>query len=375
MSAQTHIILHIGHHKTGTSSLQVHFARNYKSWMEQGVLYPSVEAAGFSHNLRQLLNPVSNSVAMSLNAEQPHNGLAQKMLAEVSAHKVPVVRQNLPSSAQMFWSIRKQIEVLSPKTVVLCAEVFSKFGKAGPAQIDRLREELPDAKFTIYCALRRPDDYLASWQGQRLKFGLKLKPLPKETTSGYFHGIHFDYRLLLEAWIDRMPDANFIIRTYDDVLSAGGSVQDFHQQTAIQIPANVEKIKDSNPSIAYALQDVARRGNLELTGPDARDLRAYLMGLRNKLTLPPNRDVEMFGADTRAKMLARFLPIEEYLRSVTGKPAFFPNIESIGQTRPIPEADARAQALTKNARILVKKAPSNNIRDFLKAEIANAGGH
>ena len=47
------VILYIGHHKVGSTSLQVFLARNWAALAREGTLYPSVENRGYALNLRQ----------------------------------------------------------------------------------------------------------------------------------------------------------------------------------------------------------------------------------------------------------------------------------------------------------------------------------
>ena len=49
------IIIYIGHHKVGSTALQVFLSQNWLALVRAGILYPSVETSGFSHNLAEVL--------------------------------------------------------------------------------------------------------------------------------------------------------------------------------------------------------------------------------------------------------------------------------------------------------------------------------
>lgn len=339
-------VVFIGHHKVGSSALQDFLSRNTLALLKAGVLYPMVESVGYAHMLRSALAGCDPVLPLPINAREAHNALAFRMLAEArGSNKIPAFHRNIPASRQMFAAIRNQIEVLEPATVVLCAEVFSNFGAVEPALIDRLGTLVGPADLRVTCTLRRPDEYLVSWQGQRLKFGHVPPALREAGAAEYAGTIHFDYALMLRPWLERLPQAGFRLRNYRDVLAGGGSVQDFLAQAGIEAPAGVQPSTLSNPSLPLALMEIARRGNAALPEGPARRLREHLMARRHTLDLPDNAEVEMFGAAHRADMMARFAPVAAFLDRVAGGAPFFPDLEAVRQTRPIPELDAARAAL------------------------------
>jgi len=363
------IILFIGHHKVGSTSLQDFLSRNSVALAQAGILYPAVDFEGLALMLSAAMGKFAPSHdPLPINAREPHNALAFKMLAELKKGKVPPFHKGLPSSTQMFRAIRKQVEFLKPDTLVLAAEVFANFAPADPALITRLRDAFPEADFTVVATLRRIDEYLASWHGQRLKFGHDLAPLRGSGASsglkGYFGNIHFDYRLMLEGWIDNMPDARFILRDYADVRRAGGSVADFIAQTGLQLPPGLLDEQKTNESLHRAVYEIARRGNKVLRPGLAGNLRQTLRTLTPDLNLPASGDIELFGAQNRQIMAERFEPVHAYLGQVSGKSPFFDDQPEVGQTRPLPETEVFGLAL---AQVIKHKKDfeSPEIRDFL----------
>lgn len=359
------VILYIGHHKVGSTSLQVFLSQNYLSLLKAGILYPAVDMRGLAHNLHRAVQGKDTPGILPMNIREPHNALAFRLMSEETSLRMPAFYDELPSGAQMIVALRQQVEQLAPKTVILCAEVLANFAAAYPDGISRLREVFPGARFSIYCALRRPDSYLASWHGQRLKFGDKIYPLRKKATGNYLKTIHFDYRLMLEGWLEGFPDADFHIRNYTDILATGGSIEDFFTRLHLPDPGVLLPAKRANTSLDLALYEIARLGNHHLSREDARFLRWQLGNARKFLKVPPNSEIEMFGAENRDLMMTHFAPIETFLAQVTSKKVFFDDLDEMAQTRPLPELDAMSQILHQLGPLKRRLFGSPAIRSFL----------
>ncbi|NRB19376.1 MAG: hypothetical protein HRU33_17845 [Rhodobacteraceae bacterium] len=360
------IILFIGHHKVGSTSLQDFLSRNSVALAQAGILYPSVDFEGMSLMLAAAISGKTPDESLPINAREPHNALAFKMLAEHNKGKVPPFHKGLPATGQMVRAIRKQVEFLAPHTVILAAEVFANFAPTSPDLITRLRDIFPEADITVVATLRRIDDYLASWHGQRLKFGHKPAPLRDTGAQSYFGNIHFDYRLMLEGWIQGMPEARFILREYRDVRQSGGSVADFITQTGLKVPRRLSKERKTNQSLHRGLYEIARLGNKALRPLLANELRRNLQDLTPELGLPASADIELFGAQHRQLMQEQFEPIHAFLAEVSGKAPFFKDQAQVETLRPIPEMEVFRLALAGVTQRLAD-IEEPEIRDFLTA--------
>ena len=333
------VVMFIGHHKVGSSTLQTFLARNAVALLRHGILYPSVEAEGMSLALRDALRGKSDRYEpLSFNVREPHNALAFRLLNEKTGTPVPPIHTLLPASHQMFHLIQKQIEALQPKAVIFCSEVFSNFGGSAPELITTLKEILPLSNVRILCTLRRPDEYLASWHGQRLRFGHKVRALRNAGAAPYFDGIHFDYKLMLAPWRAAFPDADFVVRNYHDVLKGGGSVQDFITQSGIVFPKGLHTTPNRNPGIPYALMEIVRQ--IIHTFPKPHDLFTPILQKTARFDMPPNSEIEMFGAQNRALMMEEFAPIHAYLAQFAKGDLFFPTIADVAVPRRMPELEA-----------------------------------
>ncbi|PCI44585.1 MAG: hypothetical protein COB49_10935 [Alphaproteobacteria bacterium] len=365
-------IFFIGHHKVGSTSLQDFLSRNSVALARSGILYPSVDFESMALMLATAMGKyIPQLEVLPINAREPHNALAFRMLAEQGKGKVPAYHKGLPSSHQMLRAIRQQIDFLAPHTVILAAEVFANFAPAAPGQITRLAEAFGDGELTVVATLRRIDDYLASWHGQRLKFGHDLAPLRAGGMQNYFGSIHFNYRLMLEGWVEAMPNARLILRDYSDVRRAGGSVADFVAQTGLDLPSGLLDEQKTNESLHRGIYEIVRRGNKALRPAQAGKLRQTLRDLTPDMNLPASGDIELFGAQNRQIMQDRFESIHAYLGKISGKSPFFEDQSEVRQTRPIPEMEVFELALDQACKH--KKAfVDPEIKDFLDSLKVNS---
>lgn len=340
------LILFIGHHKVGSTALQAHLSRHAAAFLERGVLYPAVEGQGMATMVAAALGR-SLPRHLPVNVREAHNALAFSMIADQKGTAVPALHEGLPPTDAMLWTIRRQVEILEPHTLVLAAEVFANFASFGPKMIERLVGGLGGGgepeEVTLVATFRRIDDYLASWHGQRLRFGQKVRPLSGGALSHYMRGIHFDYRRMLEAWMQALPGAQRRIRPYGAVLEAGGAVADF--TAGLGLPRLGEGEPQANRGLHRALFEIARAGNQSLPEEAARELFGTLLRIGPGLDLPRSSDVELYGPEARAEMAARFAPIHDWLGEIAGPAPFFADAGEIGRLRPVPEAEANRIAL------------------------------
>ncbi len=343
------VICHIGHHKTGTTTLQAFLSQNFAPLQSAGILYPWTETEGAALALSGVAGRAQDTTRpLPINFREAHNALAFRMLAEAMPKwKVPAYHKHLPHSRQMLLAIRNQIRALEPDCLVLCSEVMSHFGKAAPDQITRLQTEaFPNAsQINLWCTLRRPDDHLVSWHGQQVRFGNAPAPLSDPDRGLDLDWLHFDYRGVVEPWLNLIDGAIPILRPYAETLAEGGSVDDFLKQSGLVAPHSMTTTASLNISRKPALVTLLRAANNALPRPLAQELAQWLDDLAPKLTLAPTAEVEFFGPAARARLCDRFEPIHRWLSQTTGRQAFFTDIDQMAICRPITETDALHQLL------------------------------
>jgi hypothetical protein len=333
------VILFIGHHKVGSSALQRYLAKNAPALLRQGILYPAIEATG----MRRLRSRIAAAMTDPLHANirEAHNALAFGMMSDITGKPVPALHTNLPSTDTMLTNISSQIDRYQPHTVILASEVMANFSNMGTAPIARLLANFAGADVTVTATLRRVDDYMVSWLGQRLRFG---HTPPRLSNGGMSGGIHFNYHKMIKPWADTCEDATWHLCNYADVVAAGGSVHHFFNTNSLPLSINNTAEARVNTGLHRALIEIARRGNAELEKGTAQTLLQGLRALGGQLDLPDTSDIELYGAPRRTKIFNRFAPVHAYLSDFVGHP-FFPDINDMLIPRPVSENLANEQAL------------------------------
>ncbi|MCI5041155.1 MAG: hypothetical protein MRY81_15910, partial [Donghicola eburneus] len=162
----------------------------------------------------------------------------------------------------------------------------------------------------------------------------------------YYDTTHFDYSQILEPWARAMPEAHFVLRDFSAVRSEG-TIADFKEQSCLNFPQNLTTPAPQNPTMHRAVQEIVRRGNAQLMPEVAQNLRTFLEDITPELDLPKSSDIEMYGSALRAEMFDRFEDVHEFLCDMTGQTPFFANLQNMLRERPIPEAEATAEAVLK----------------------------
>lgn len=357
------VVIYIGHHKVGSTALQTFLSQNWLRLAQHGILYPSVESMGFASNLRRVLKTGDEPALLPVNIREAHSALAYRMIRDASTRPIPRQFKMLPASVQMFQALRNQLRFLEPDSVILCSEAFSNFGEVDPELVSRLCGLFTDASFEVYCVLRRPDDYMVSWHGQRLKVGERLEPLSGDGARRYYPTIHFNYRNVVEAWAKHVPNVRLILRSYSDIQAAGGSTDDFSKEVGIDFPEGLIPAGQVNKSLPRAALEIVRRGNIELAGEDAFALSQYFLDDSRSPKSAPSRDIEMYGESLRRELIERFTPHHDFLGELSGKQPFFDDFEEMARPLPIPERSAVADLLS---RIDPASLPNGASRTFIE---------
>lgn len=361
-------ICHIGHHKTGTTSLQAFLSQNSHALLKAGILYPWVESQGASCALAKAMGDGDQQDILPFNIREAHNALAFRMLADAEPNwKVPPYHPNLPHSRQMLISVDSQIAALQPETIIMCSEVMSHFGKAAPNLIRRLRIEAFRAveQFTLWCTLRRPDEQLVSWHGQQVRFGQSPAPLTDTRHGLNLKWIHVDYRTVIEPWMTRIPEAEVVLRPYRETMVEGGSVDDFLKHAGFSPPAGLLPAVSLNVSFKPGVIVLLRLANSQLPRPQAQELMAQVGELTEGMTLFGNSEVEFLGPQSRARLIEHFAPIHDWLSQTSGREAFFSDIDEMAVCRPVSEQQALQELLDQLASRQIDRVFDPAVKDFL----------
>ena len=359
------VICHIGHHKTGTSSLQVFLSQNSYKLLKNGIYYPWVETEGAAIAQRKLLQQKDLDEVLPWNYREAHNTLALRMFHDSPKKwKMPPERPNTPHSKQMFFALNHQLECLSPETVVLCSEIMSHFGTENPTLISNLRHGFRKAEdFEVWCTLRRPDEHLVSWYGQAVRLGIRPIHLSEKGGVGY-KSIHFDYRAVIEPWQKRLPKCTFNVRPYSEIMERGGSVNDFGTSVGIDVGAYIP-VPRLNESIAPGATAVLQKIGAVAPKKVSRSLNPLFRQLSGELKLYSSKEVEVLGQSTREEIFENFKPIHKWLSEFTKRPSFFTDIDQMLVCNSIPEEEAYRQFLDHIDAGILERIPDATARKMI----------
>ena len=234
------------------------------------------------------------------------------------------------------------------------------------SSIKRLANRYAGHEVTIYCNLRRPDEYLSSWHRQRLKFGAKLERRSENGLQEYIDSVHVQQGRMIESWLLYFPDARLVMRNFDAVKAAGGSVHDFIAHSGLAFPSQLPVPKDQNPSVPSAFAEIGRRAQHELPRELADAGIHWLTRAGDRVDHPQDRGVEMFGPANRRVLMDAFRPVSGHLDRLAGSP-FYDNLEAFGQQAPLSDVDAARQALPALVTDAGQQELSERTQDWLKS--------
>jgi len=216
------LILHIGHEKTGTSSIQKTMSNNYFKLLKQGVLYPIRKCPRSNHSL--ILFWLSNS---TFNDEIY---LRNKKWLEKDA-------------SNFLNAINEDINKYNPHTVVLSAEhLFKDFSFSTKQNFSKfLNQYFSNVKIILY--VRSPFSALISSVGQRIRTA-KRNIFPK---------IYQSLKKIVCYYESQFPQ-NVYIRPFDTKqLVDGDIVNDFFKNYLPSITFEKIKKKRVNNSLSWLI--------------------------------------------------------------------------------------------------------------------------
>lgn len=337
--------LFIGHHKTGSTSLQSHLARRAGELAKIGVLYPHVDlvsilrtnGAQSCSSYTQTNGRLRKRIQLlkeNKNYLEPHNALAFRMLSEATGCAMPAWHQGVPESSKaMLELVNEQMEDLKPDDLLIISEVLGNFGTCKKNLCQKLMSSLNTREANLLCILRKPDDYLVSWYGQELCFGYKqMGRLGQRIANSYVNSIHLRYDWMLEQWMRDSRFNSIIIEDYRNVNLMGGTVSWFNStcttQTSLR-PDTSDETTRANPSLHPIFFEAVRFCNLKLGRVDSAQLVAAIKQVTPRLNLPSTKTVEVLGLEARELIYRTFLPVNRTLGRMVGRDEFFVDIESI----------------------------------------------
>jgi hypothetical protein len=207
------IILHIGTHKTGTTSFQRWFRDNREriAAVSGASIYD-----GVFRDSREL-------GALCIDADRETPGLHRRSV------RGRLVDSPMPLRAAPEWetfatrvtgNLREQHRGAS-KVFVISSESLSLLRR--PAELARLRDMLPAAETTVVVCLRSPADFLRSWTRHLDRDFFELSDDPNSFAYVEADSWLVDYPGLLSVWRDAFGEDAVHVVDYDRSVASHGS--------------------------------------------------------------------------------------------------------------------------------------------------------
>lgn len=200
MSESTTLYLHIGQHKTGTSTIQNFFWMNRERLAAKGVLYPEIGLSGPTHAHFALSIPGKRDEMLATifkNAASDRDGTYRAYNGE--------------SSDALFAQLGELIAETDCHTVFLSSECFMEWIE--PSSIKNLIDRYCGCEVKVLLFLRRQDQWIQSVFNQvvkdpGLRYGGRLEALPQVDMLNYRHTV--------QGWSRAFGKENMTVLPYQE---------------------------------------------------------------------------------------------------------------------------------------------------------------
>lgn len=276
----TTVHLHIGTHKTGTTSLQKFFDINKKVLDKHGILYPKT---GWYHHSQHLL-------AFQLKGSTP-NGI--------------------DTISESIWAdLHKEIKKSKHQDVIISSEIFATLNAK---QIESLKERLSSYDVKIYVYLRRQEELFESMYNQQVK---EWRNSRKEPIRHFMNNMnklcpYFNYFQMVNNWALAFKKENIHIRPYHKKYVID-TVLDFVD--LIGLDENIQKLLKSvtneNNSVSTKALEMIR---LSKFVEDDIMVRERVFHLANKVFPSTKSNKKCLKSEQRIKITEKYAQSNEKL--------------------------------------------------------------
>lgn len=180
------LYLHIGFHKTGTSSLQEFFDNNREELLKNGVCYIKSFDTRF---------PANVDLSWAFNKNPP-----------------PWASFNEGSPSEIIAYYNKQLKLNICDTVIISSEDFCLYDRQ-PQCIHNLKTFLSDYDVKIVAYLRDPMEFIISLYSHAVRSRVVSCDL-KTHIAGHYKFFAADYHARLALWLNEFGKENLIIKKY-----------------------------------------------------------------------------------------------------------------------------------------------------------------
>jgi hypothetical protein len=282
------LVVHIGAHKTATTSIQKALAKNRAQLIKASVWYP-----GYSE------------VFPSIPDHYAHLDVAKGLMSDSERFT--------PEQAALFF---ERLHEHAPKmrgvdAVLISAEPFyrgcmpgeSPYWQRRAQYVAKVRESIPFENIEVVVVLRRQDDYLESLYNEHVK----VTRYPKDIWSFLSEYQHrFEYRNQIKLWTEYFPVLKVL--TFEELVEQRTPAQSFLEAVfGLRGILFAEVEGESNVSLPVDLIEFKRFLNRTfLSRPELREVVSMLELVAAARTEGRTDRMSRLSADDRRGILARF---------------------------------------------------------------------
>ena len=279
------LILHIGTHKTATTTLQRHFARNRAALAARGIWYPDYDLIGKGGHYAHLGMVNAFAGQHDKYSVEDARNFFREVGARVRDHEVTLI------SGEPFY---RHIAYRSPGQVPEDPEIYWPLRDA---YIEQIREAFGDVPAEIAVVFRRQVDYAPSLYQEQVKVTRYAQDFATFRREFWYH---FDYLGQARAWA-RVFGTLHVLR-FEDLVSGGDPVAAFGALLGLDL-SGPETVAQQNVSMhpdAVVLKRLLHATKIDKDVLRA-DIEKMLEGpLRRRVRKFSNRSLYADAADMQA---------------------------------------------------------------------------
>lgn len=219
------IFIHLGQHKTGTSTIQNWLLENCSELAEAGLFLPQTGMVNGGHH----------------------------------AFFDTYDQRNYSGFSDLLKTLREEIKKSHLPYSIISSEEFERLPLAASTQLLSALDDF-DIRGMLY--LRRQDGYMASDFGQQVKMGASLPNFDQYLLSPTFPN-RFNPLTVVSNWLSSNILTTHGVHLYEHVCKQGPIVDNFRDQIMLTSAKNVESGRTAlNTSYGYQLTDLIRETTL-----------------------------------------------------------------------------------------------------------------
>jgi hypothetical protein len=261
------IILHIGTHKTGTTSIQKFCARNRERLRSGGLWYPDYDLIGKeSHYAHHHLANAIAGLPTSRGGLTEAGGFFDAVRAQADAGETVLI------SAEALWRHVSPPAALAENERT-GAGTDERYWQARRAFVKQVAAVAGTAAVEIVAVLRRQDDCAESMFKERVKGTSYTAPF-EDYIEAFSH--RFRYFDQLSVWAEIFPKVRGVV--YDDLSGAPDLVAAFFEALHVPLEDGLERAPKFNVSMSNDL--IAYKRHLNRAGYSEEALYEFAMKMQ-----------------------------------------------------------------------------------------------